>query len=676
MKKPCALKFIKTLRLAMILVCLFVMSCSKEEDPEGAASSADTSTSPNATPGSTGSGNDGTGIGVIAPDIRRGINTQQFFIDKVVGNQNNLFSYDSCEAGAADSQGNHYCGGGTARSFNPPYANPFDPSKKPDVFLMKTSPSGEILWVFTIDETFASYVLENLIKKSKYGAVIDHNIVDVSGEDVCIDIQIDEADNIYCLNKHMNSSVSESGVVGTGTLPSFSVMKLNTSGELLWIRQFSNQFDGAAVDTVVQNEGHGYYSNPLFEDNSDTHTINLSTPLDEIDGEGVLDTNEVKYNESLLLVKGMTLVKDQLFIYGSTKHELSAARYLNPTSSPSDEDALSRGLIIGMSINGEFDFIYQIPTECESNNDECDTLGDGDGDGIIEAYYDETSVVDIKYYPASDTIYVLGNIEDYDDNGALQSKYHAILRFDESINNHTYTYDFKNYMTSSGNYGGSSHAWCKKLDVDLMGNVYCAGVTNIEIGIDSDKGKDEFDETLSDDDIFYAKLHYLGYLEWVYQLDTQYENEKSFLADSTGNQNLEDLIVRDQNDIFIISRTESDIEDIVVDGEFLKDNLLTISVDSSGGIKKISQWGKEFFSDTVNEIYPKKLYKYGEKLFLAGFFVNKGNSFCNDIQINEDLESFAPITGFLGDFSYWENNPEEVFLLPCPLTPSFNYATP
>ena len=91
MNKPRTLNFLKTLRLAMILVCLFVMSCSKEEDPEGAAGETDTTTSPSTTPGSTGSGNDGTGVGVIAPDIRRGINTQQFFIDKVVGNQNNLF---------------------------------------------------------------------------------------------------------------------------------------------------------------------------------------------------------------------------------------------------------------------------------------------------------------------------------------------------------------------------------------------------------------------------------------------------------------------------------------------------------------------------------------------------------------------------------------------------------
>ena len=86
------------------------------------------------------------------------------------------------------------------RSFNPPYASHFYPSKKSDVFLMKTSPTGEILWVFSIDETFASYVEEKQIKKSQFGDVIDHNIIDVTGEDICIDIQIDDLDNVALTN--------------------------------------------------------------------------------------------------------------------------------------------------------------------------------------------------------------------------------------------------------------------------------------------------------------------------------------------------------------------------------------------------------------------------------------------------------------------------------------------
>ena len=156
-------------------------------------------------------------------------------------------------------------------------------------------------------------------------------------------------------------------------------------------------------------------------------------------------------------VVGMTLIKDQLFIYGSSKHSLTAPKFLMPSSSPSDLKTLSRGLIIGMSINGEFDFIYQIPSECESAASECDTpLTDVDGDGTIEAYYDETFVVDIKYHEASDSFYLLGNVNDYDATGILQSKYHGIIRFDENIQNTTFHHTFKNYLVSSGNFGAGA----------------------------------------------------------------------------------------------------------------------------------------------------------------------------------------------------------------------------
>ena len=180
-------------------------------------------------------------------------------------------------------------------------------------------------------------------------------------------------------------------------------------------------------------------------------------------------------------------------------------------------------------------------------------------------------MVDIKYHEASDSFYLLGNVNDYDATGILQSKYHGIIRFDENIQNTTFHHTFKNYLVSSGNFGAGAHAWCKKLDIDRYGNVYCAGITNLEVGIDAEKGVEETDEsvTLSDNDIFYAKLHYLGFLEWVRQLDTTYENDKDFASDSTGDQYFEDILIRGQDDILIMARTKSNIEDIILDGELL-----------------------------------------------------------------------------------------------------------
>ena len=92
-------------------------------------------------------------------------------------------------------------------------------------------------------------------------------------------------------------------------------------------------------------------------------------------------------------------------------------------------------------------------------------------------------------------------------------------------------------------------------------------------------------------------------------------------------------------------------------------------------IKNVSQWGKDFFNDTANLIYPKKIYKYGDSVFMAGFFVNNGNSFCNDFQIDEDLADFSSISGYLVNFSYWEQYPSQALALPCPNSPTSYYKT-
>ena len=141
--------------------------------------------------------------------------------------------------------------------------------------------------------------------------MIDHNIIDVTGEDICIDIQIDDLDNVH-LNKHMSSSISEIGIPAMGRLPSFSVMKLNSDGNLLWIRQFWVNLMQWPSILLSKMKALDYYPNSLFEDNEATHTIDLIDTVLEEDGEAIT------FNESLLEVVGMTLIKDQLFIYGSS----------------------------------------------------------------------------------------------------------------------------------------------------------------------------------------------------------------------------------------------------------------------------------------------------------------------------------------------------------------------
>lgn len=143
--------------IMVVCLCMFI-SCAKEEDPVDAdTSDSTTNSTTNSTTDPTASNSrDGDTIYGPIADIRRGINTQQFFIGKQ-GNSYNNFPGEMIADSAIDSQGNHILGGGTIRTFNAPYqleivvedGESYNP--KPNILVVKVNPKGEFLWAFNLD---------------------------------------------------------------------------------------------------------------------------------------------------------------------------------------------------------------------------------------------------------------------------------------------------------------------------------------------------------------------------------------------------------------------------------------------------------------------------------------------------------------------------------------------
>ena len=598
------------------------MSCSKdEEEGSGSGSSnSSTSSSPSTSPGSdSGSGTSGEsvpGSDAIVPDIRRGVNTQQYFINKEEYTEGNFIPKDKCIKSAGDSEGNHICAGDTGRRFTiPDNFSETELSSTTSIFVMKTDPSGDIQWVFNLNETFIRNVELGVYDETHFGEAISHTITfDDLG---IVDMSVDSLNNIYVLINDKRSSITiSSGAQDRG----FTLIKITPTGNLSWIRQFDNQYAGDQVGSILYENGGSFYeSNNLFEDNITTQILDTSIEF------GVYP-------------KGVEVTDNYVLVYGKTNISISA---------PAIDNNKSSGIIFGYSPLGTLLFIFQVPHgEAESGN------------------YDETEILDIKYHPSSGHYFILGKVTDYDETGDERSTHFSVTRVDQNFKNSITNFALNSYISSKIVANGSNEAICKKLLLDTFGNAYCAGVTNLALAPSADKGVDDALETNTDDDIFIAKIHYLGYLEWLTQIDTNFVSTSDYVSDSTTNESVNDLIFDAQGNLLVLGSTNGSLGDLPSDDEDNKNSILFATVDKNGEILNVTQWGKDFFDDIPSKVEGNSIYLQDNKVYLGGASYNGRGYFCDNIESSDDI-----YTGFIANIDSWINSSSETKLITCPELP-------
>lgn len=163
--------------------------------------------------------------------------------------------YETCLANAVDTSGNVYCAGYTDKSIGETNGG------SEDAFIMKLNSLGVIQWVRQLgSETQIS----------------SPHVVSTSGQEACQGVAVDSSGNVYCAG----STSANLGETNGGSGDAF-VIKLNSDGEVLWVRQLGNDTElssaevldtagndrcsGVAVDNAGNVYCAGYTSGTLAE---------------------------------------------------------------------------------------------------------------------------------------------------------------------------------------------------------------------------------------------------------------------------------------------------------------------------------------------------------------------------------------------------------------------------
>ncbi len=170
---------------------------------------------------------------------------------------------DECNGIAVDSDSNVYCGGTTQGALGEPSGG------SNDAFVMKLNPSGEVAWI------------------RQLGAITSPDGKS-SGDDECLGIAVDSDSNVYCGGATTGALGESSG----GDRDAF-VMKLNLSGEVVWIRQL-----GAITSPDGKSSGDDECLGIAVDSDSNVYCGGITTgALGELSG-GDRDAFAMKLNPS------------------------------------------------------------------------------------------------------------------------------------------------------------------------------------------------------------------------------------------------------------------------------------------------------------------------------------------------------------------------------------------
>ncbi len=125
---------------------------------------------------------------------------------------------DRCNSIATDRSGNIYCGGITNGDFAD--TNNDRTFFRSDALIIKMDPQGNVIWVTQLGDAAAADVADPF----RYANFDD-----------CNSIAVDAAENVYCAGS-TNSNMAGPGSLSGGNGRDGFVMKLNSSGELVWVK--------------------------------------------------------------------------------------------------------------------------------------------------------------------------------------------------------------------------------------------------------------------------------------------------------------------------------------------------------------------------------------------------------------------------------------------------------
>jgi len=174
-------------------------------------------------------------------------------------------SVDVCLDVTVDDLGNVYCVGTTLSSVSEPNAGGYD------IFIMKLNANGNIVWHTQLGQTTKA---------------VDDPLANAA-DDKCSSIAIDKQYNVYCAGS-TRGFMSEANSALTTSWPANDdaiVIKLNSGGQLQWLKQFglfttvaptgSNYYPDGCNAIAIDDFNNIYCAGYTFSDMSETNSGNF-----------------------------------------------------------------------------------------------------------------------------------------------------------------------------------------------------------------------------------------------------------------------------------------------------------------------------------------------------------------------------------------------------------------
>ena len=406
--------------------------------------------------------------------------------------------HDKCLGVAHDDSGNVYCAGSTEGSLGEASGGGVD------AFIMKLNADGSLAWI------------------KQFGNSINTSGGDTSKDDSCNGVAVDSAGNVYCAG-YTEGNIGETP---GGVRDSF-VVKLNSSGEVVWIKQLGVSYNvvtggNAAQDTcndvAVDKDGNVYCAGSVYGSFSENAGGQSDAFVMKLDSSGevvwVKQFGNVTGSEIALLNEngGDTTFSDHCSsVAVDLNNNVICAGYTGGSLGES-KGGSNDAFVIKLNASAEVVWVKQL------GNSAINSSGNSADDRCNSVAVDSSGDV----YCAGQTFGALADLNNGNNDAfilKLNSEDGSILWLKQLGSTN---------LASFGD--SSSHDLCSDVAVDLAKNVYCAGMTYSSLGEQGGGGKDAF----------VVKLNSSGQIKWIHQLGAVTAPELTTIAENGGSSSFDD----------------------------------------------------------------------------------------------------------------------------------------
>jgi hypothetical protein len=463
--------------------------------------------------------------------------------------------YDECNSVASDTDGNVYCAGFTEGSLGEADGG----GANGDAFIMKTNSSGIIQWL------------------TQLGSVtqVSSSAVNSSADlDSCHGVSVDSSGNVYCAG----DTISDLGETNGGVSDAF-VMKLNSSGEILWLTHLgtATESSSSAVNNSagldkcngvsVDSSGNVYCAGVTSGDFGETNGGGYDAFVMKLNSAGVVQWlthlgATTQTNSSLVADTSGNDYCDAVSV-DSTGNVYCAGYTNGALGETNGGGGKNDAFVMKLDSTGAIQWLTQLGATTQASSSAINDTSN------VDTFMDISVDTSGNVFCAGKTKSSLAAGET---NGGIQDAF--VAKFDSSGVVQWITQLGATTQSSSSLVNDTTASeFCSGITLDSSGNIYCAGMTKSSLAAGETNG--------GLGDAFVMKLNSSGDIVWLTQLGETTQTSSSFVVDSSGTDRCEGVSVDNIGNVYCAGSSTGSLGETIGGGA---GDAFVMKLDSNGNI--------------------------------------------------------------------------------------------